>query len=371
MLIKKIYIAGVRNLKPVQLNLHPEINVFIGTNGSGKTSFLEGIFFLALGRSFRTNKFNNIINFNHDFAVVAATYGSKTANKQIRINAVKYKNQEKISKVGGAVARNSQVAMLAPTQIINEETSKLIFKEPEVRRKFLDWLVFYSNEKYHHVWREFNKILQQRNMLLKNPSANFIATLANFDKVFVDLADKIKVARQAVWQKFEQVWLNVFNDFGLEFEIKPKISLFHGWNGDLSEKLLINREVDLKFKLTHHGPHKADLQFVINGKPAKDVLSRGQGKILSLAMMLARSRFIKTIAEREDFISVMLIDDLCSELDDVNVKRMMQELFDLKDDLQIFITGTDKNKLLQVLPVNKCNWFEVNDGWVKDNETST
>lgn len=362
MLIKKIYIDGVRNLKQSQLDFHPEMNVFVGANGSGKTSLLESIFFLALGRSFRTNRFNNIVRFDNDFVVVSAIYSDKAKNKQIKISTSKHKNQEKISKIGGAVSVNSQIAALTPTQIIHDETSKLIFKEPDVRRKFLDWLVFYSNKNYQHLWREFKLALYQRNMLLKKSQLKLMPILNSIDEVFVGLSEKIKIARQNVWESFGRVLVRVFDDLEIGVEIKPEISLFHGWNGDLLEKLIETREIDLKFGVTHRGPHKADLKFVVNGKAAKEVLSRGQGKVLSLAMILARSLFIRTAAERECFTSVLLIDDLCSELDDVNVGKIIQKLFCLRDDLQIFITGTDKNKLLKVLPADRCSWFEICDG---------
>ncbi len=368
MLVREIHIYGVRNLEQVKLKLHPGINVFVGANGSGKTSLLEGVYFLALGRSFRTSRLNNLISFYNDFASVSAIYSDKSCNKQIKISSVKYKNQEKTSKIGETKAERSDVATLTPTQIIHEGSSKLIFNEPDGRRKFLDWLVFYSHKDYQHLWREFNRALQQRNNILKKSEPNFVGMLNNLDKVFVSLSEKIKLARQDVWSKFENVWVESFNNLGLNLLVKPQIKLFSGWDGDLLELLAENRNIDQRMGFTGCGPHRADLQFIVQGKAAKDVLSRGQGKALSLAMILARSRFIKMTAERDDLVSVLLIDDLCAELDDVNADKIIRCLFDWQNDLQVFITGVDQNRLKNVLPKERCKWFKVSEGAIVEME---
>ncbi len=362
MLIESIKIDGVRNLRYTELHFSPGVNAFFGANGGGKTSILESIYFLAVGRSFRSVKTNNLISFNSDYAKVMATLSDKNLNQHIKVGSLKTKNQDKISEIAGGVVSGADIAMLAPIQLMNDESSRLVFKEPDLRRKFLDWLVFYTKNNYHNLWRDFNRALKQRNNILKKPDAQVMTILSPLDAVFADLSEKIKIARQSVWHKFEPIWQQMFDNLGLDSGIKPEIRLFHGWSGDLRAKLAENINHDLKFRTTGCGPHRADLLFLINGVAAKDVLSRGQGKVLSLAMVLARAKFIKINAEREGFVSILLIDDLSAELDEANIKKIIQGLLSLKKDVQICITGTGKEALLDIWSDKECCWFHVVGG---------
>ena len=103
MLIKHLYIDGVRNLEKLNLQLAPNVNVFVGLNGSGKTSLLESVYFLALGRSFRAAHVDSIIGFDKTFATASAVYSDQNF-QQIKISTTKHKNKEKTSKIGGAQA---------------------------------------------------------------------------------------------------------------------------------------------------------------------------------------------------------------------------------------------------------------------------
>lgn len=370
MFIQNIRIEGFRNLNVNnKLELHPNLNIFIGSNGSGKSSFLESIYFLALGRSFRTNKANNIISFNHDFAAVYATYGDQIASEKIKISCIKYYNKNKLNKIGGAMATNLEVANLTPTQFINDETSKLIFKEPELRRKFLDWLSFYADKGYQLVWKKFQIILHQRNKFLKKicltkayQNSEMIKILDNIDLLFVELAQQIALFRQAIWDKFKKVWLQVIKDFNINEPLITELKLFNGWSGDLRQQLLNHRELDLQKGFTHYGPHKADIQFKINGKLAKDVLSKGQGKLAAVALILARTKFIKDFLSSSRFISVLLIDDLSSELDDDNIDKILTAISFYKDNLQIFITSTEHRRIYNILSPKEAKWFKVSKG---------
>ena len=143
-----------------------------------------------------------------------------------------------------------------------------------------------------------------------------------------------------------------------------EIRLFDGWTGSLLQQLRANRATDLKFGSTSCGPHKADLRVLVDNTLAKEILSRGQGKVLSMAMILSRAKFITTMADRADFVSVLLVDDLCAELDDMNIKRLVKALCALTANVQVFITGADKNKLLAVLPKDRSFWFGVGHGQV-------
>ena len=361
MLIKQLNIEGFRNLEQVTLSLDPNLNIFVGLNGSGKTSLLESIGFLVLGRSFRLSRLDSLIGFNQPFAAVSAIYYDRSS-QQIKINTIKYKNQEKTNKIGGGFASLLQIAQLAPTQIVHESSSTLIFAEPEGRRKFLDWIVFYANEGYHDLWREFNRVLQQRNSLLKQHNHAMFSVIKEIDKVFVVLAEKIKAMRDAVWRVFFDVWDRCFLELDFDINIKPEIKLVHGWEGDLLHALVANLQSDLKQGFTSVGPQRADLKFFINHKKAKDILSRGQGKAVTLSLILARALFLNRVSGSLNTGSVLLIDDLCAELDNVNGKKITDFLTNPNYKLQVFITGINEAELLKVLPKSYGQWFNIQQG---------
>jgi DNA replication and repair protein RecF len=365
MLLKELSITNLRNLKTMNLQFHPKINVLCGANGSGKTSILESIYFLATGRSFRTSKANNLINFNHKFMAINAKYTDQHLRQEIKISVIKASDEDKVGKIGGAIANTAQIATLIPTQIINDSTSNLIFKEPDIRRKFLDWIVFYSNQNYHALWKNFNKSLQQRNKLLKLRFGKTNKILDQSDQVFVALAENIANVRHKVWQAFKIVYQEMINNLDLDHMLYPEIELKQGWQGDLLAKLVGNYANDSKLGATGYGPHKADLKIFINEHPAKNVVSKGQGKVLALALMLARAQFITHIAEREDFASVLLVDDLYAELDQANMHKMIKAMLELTEHVQIFITAIDERKLFGVLPRESSSWFVVDQGAIK------
>lgn len=361
MLLKSIRLSNVRNLATTRLWLHPKVNVFVGPNGSGKTSILEVVYFLATGRSFRTSKSNSVINYQQQFLAINADCSNNLLNTNAKISILKHTQQDKVNKIGANMATTAQIAALIPTQIVNDGISNLIFKEPEGRRKFLDWLVFYAKDNYHAIWKSFNKVLHQRNKLLKEYKPD-LKILDQLDKIFFDLSSRVAQAREEVWTAFWPVWTQTMIELELEQEIYPTADLIKGWKGNLFEQLSSNRCGDLKLGSTNCGPHKADLCLLIKHKPAKEVLSRGQGKLLSLSLIIARAKFITQISEREDFVSILLIDDLRSELDDKNAAKIIQSMLGLTEHVQLFVTAINKDPLLRMVPGNVCHWFSIEDG---------
>jgi DNA replication and repair protein RecF len=366
MLIDSLQLRGVRNLSATKMFFHPQVNLFCGPNGSGKTSLLESIHFLSLGRSHRTSLQNTVIKTTEQFAAIFAAYQNVAKTKKITIKTIKHREQERKAYLGGGISTKPEIAGLLPVQIINDESSKIIFKEPETRRKFIDWIVFYANKKYQTLWKEFNRALQQRNFLLKQPKqANKNAILQQLDQVFVDLALQLQEARSRVWQDFLISLENSFTCLQLNLPENPTITLFPGWSGDLSQNLLNNRDLDIKTRTTHCGPHRADLQIKLQGQQAKHLLSRGQGKSLAIAMIFARALFVEKLCCEGDNSSIMMIDDLGAELDQNNFFRIVQGLKQLKGRIQVFITGTDKQQLLGHFEGEEYKMFSVNAGRIE------
>lgn len=361
MIIQQININSIRNIKNIKIKLSPKTNVFVGLNGSGKTSLLESISFLTLGRSFRTNNLDKIISFDSTVAAVSAVF-SDQASQQIKVSAAKHRHQEKIKQIGGSLAKTTEIARLAPTQIIHEGSSKLIFADSFERRKFLDWLIFYVKKEHQILWQEFNRALIQRNTLLKERKTGASRVLKELDKIFIELSEKIATVRQKTLDDFKEVWEQCFFELAFPSVIKPKVSLFHGWEKNLADSLALRYHLDIKQGFSNCGPHRADLIFTVENKLAKEVLSRGQGKSITLTLILARAIFLNKIQGRTNSSSVLLIDDLCSELDHVNGKKIIDFLFNSKNNLQVFITGIDQDSLLKLIPSKDGRWFFLENG---------
>ena len=197
MLIKNIYLESFRNYQSEKIELNNNINVFFGNNAQGKTNILEALYFSALGRSFRTFKENELIMFNKNIAKIKIEYEkkgrenlieielNKNSKKVIRLNKIKLnKNSELIG--------NLNIVIFSPDDII------ILKQAPALRRKFLDILISQLKPNYVHILAEYNKVLDQRNAMLKSRNTE---TIEIWDEQLATFAEKIYDYRKTYIEK--------------------------------------------------------------------------------------------------------------------------------------------------------------------------
>jgi DNA replication and repair protein RecF len=193
------------------------------------------------------------------------------------------------------------------------------------------------------TWRRLQKIIKQRNSVLKRDKINY-SDLRAWDSEFVPLSKKINILRRQVFEDYKQCFFdknNRFNELGFNIDI----SYNAGWNEDedFADVLEAGFLRDSRAGFTNSGPHRADLRFKIGSQLASDVLSRGQEKSLICSLHIAQAFLF---SEKTNKSCVFLVDDLLAELDVDNAKKLSAALISLNS--QVFVTGIYKDNLLSV-----------------------
>jgi DNA replication and repair protein RecF len=348
--IKRLQINNLRNIEHLSLEgFSPSANLFYGENGSGKTSLLEAISLLGLGRSFRSHKISSLIKHNQQQLTVFAELETNGSVQSLGLQKNKQDKSTLIRINGETAPSAASLAQLLPLQIINADSFQLVEGTPLQRRRFLDWMVFHVKHDFIVLWRNVQRVTKQRNSMLKHDKISR-SQLESWNSEFIKLSEAIHGLRQSVFDAFLENFSQFHEAFPSLRGSEISITYNPGWNLDegLAQVLESDFERDSRDGFTHHGPHRADIRFRILGKPVADVLSRGQEKVLICALYIAQTQLHKQFTERS---SVFLIDDLLAELDITNARYLVEQLIHL--DAQFFVTGIDKENLLSAWSIDK------------------
>ena len=359
MSLQQLSIQRLRNLHQVELHFDVGINLFYGLNASGKTSVLEAIHMLALGRSFRSLKLASVIAQGHTdcllFAKVKSPQGVSNAlgmtrrldgNHSVRLNG------ENLSSV-------ADLATLLPIQLIDPNSSSLIEAGPSVRRQYLDWGVYHHNPNFFSLWKQAQRLLKQRNSALKRGIMS-ADVRASFDPGLVQAAEQLNGLRAAYLRLLEPVFFKLLS--GLVDLPDLKLGYYSGWcaNRNYADILEETLARDLQLGYTQRGPQRADIKFTLSGVNAVERLSRGQQKLVVIALKLAQGKLLSELEGRK---CVFLVDDLAAELDWSHRREICQQLINLKT--QVFVTGVGPNELKDCWPNEaKIKMFHVKHGQV-------
>ncbi|MDR3490505.1 MAG: DNA replication/repair protein RecF [Gammaproteobacteria bacterium] len=349
-------VVDFRNILSIEFDpLSVGFNFIYGLNGSGKTSLLESIYYLSRGRSFRSSAISRIIRREtNKFRVVAQIRTNEGQLYPVGIER-QLQGDLKIRIAGKDVHSAAELAHLIPVQLINSHCYNLLDAGPSFRRKFLDWGVFYLNNAFLRVWRDYGLALKQRNAALRKFRPQ--KELDSWSKELANHAARLNEFRQ----DYIQLLLPLLNDTlpqllnvsGLEMTYLP------GWDDaqDYYELLSASYGKDSQLGHTQFGPHRADLKITINNISAKDILSRGQQKLFVCAMMLAQGALLQKGVNKKP---IYLIDDLPAELDKVSRSNLIALLS--KQETQIFVTAVEKSALSDSLSTVPVKMFHVEHG---------
>ncbi|ENU93420.1 DNA replication/repair protein RecF [Acinetobacter vivianii] len=338
MQITRLNIERVRNLKAVALNELQPFNIFYGSNGSGKTSILESIHLLATGRSFRTHIPKHYIQYEADDAIVFAQSASE------RIGMQKLASGEQLIKVNGdTIATQGQLAKLLPLQHIDPQSTDIIDHGAKPRRQLLDWLMFHVEPEFYFAWQYYSRALKQRNSLLKTRRNLNLADLEPWNKMLSDYGEILHSQRVGIVEQWNQFFQEDLQQLlpNLEIELEYHAG-FHTEQG-LLQDLIQQHQRDQERRYTEYGPHRADLRLKTPYGNADDVLSRGQKKLLIMALKLSQIAMLHA-SNKE---TVVLLDDLTAELDLAAQQRLIERLSQLGS--QVFMTTLDHTSVLKHL----------------------
>jgi DNA replication and repair protein RecF len=332
------------------------INVFLGNNGSGKTSLLEAIYILSIGRSCRTRSLKNVIQFGQShFQIVAKS------EHAIPIG-IRYEkaNSQLIARLNSEpVKRLSELAYQLPLQYIPANCHQIFEQGPAYRRQLLDWGLFHVEPQFNFYAQSYKKLIQQRNAAIKAKQSDEEITL--WDRHYCDYGERIAELRSkqldSLCASFHEIFTEICPEY-IDAEIAYKYK--KGWiKDDLADSLQQGLGRDKKLQYSKEGPHAADWLFVINDIHPAELLSRGQQKLYFIALALSQAKLVNMQNKSQSIMPILLIDDLSSELDIVHQELVMHVLS--KQELQCFISTTD-TRVASLRESEKMKVFHVEQG---------
>lgn len=359
--VKSLKLKDYRNYRDLYIEFNSGVNVFIGDNAQGKTNILESVYYCSISKSHRTNKDKELIRFGADRADISLYVEKERINKTIDINILKDGkksidvNSIKIKKVSDLFGTLNSV-MFSP------EDLKIIKESPEQRRRFLDIELCKMSKKYYYNLVQYNKVLNQRNALLKSNYMNY-DILDVYDEELSKFGAEVIKYRLEYLDKINKYGKQIHMDitFGkeqIEFIYSSNIKDFTSIKENIYNKLIEKRKDDVIRRFTTVGPHRDDFLVKINNNDVKNFGSQGQQRTAVLTIKFAS---IEVIKETTGEYPVLLLDDVLSELDQ---KRQGYILNSVKN-IQTIITCTD------ALDINKSfkeniKIFKVNNGLVEE-----
>ena len=351
MKINALQIENFRNLESVQLTPNPVLNFIVGDNGAGKTSILESMVVLSRGRSFRTTQASELIGpVGPTFRVFAET--ERVHGKNSRLGLERSGKQWRARKNGQDLSQISQLTRSLPLVLMEPNSHLLVNGAPDVRRRFLDWGVFHVEQSFLELWRKFSKTLRQRNAALRQGDREVIESL---DEILSQLGSQLSLLREEYSRAVSKKACDIVSELSAALS-EMTIEYQNGWgSGTYIEALEQYRGRDMERGNTSQGPHRADLVLMTGNAHARAVLSRGQQKILSAALLLAQAEILKSSGEPP----LVLLDDLASEFDGVHFKRVLAKFIETGG--QVWVTGTAKPE-----PSDSCTVFHVKHGAVHE-----
>ncbi|MGL5381552.1 DNA replication/repair protein RecF [Clostridium sp.] len=357
MYIKKLQMLNYRNYKMLDINLGKNVNVFMGDNAQGKTNILEAMHYCAFAKSHRTSKDRELIYWNSDNAYISVTVGRERLDKRIDISILKDGrkairiNKVKVTKIGELFG-NFNVVMFSP------EDLKIIKDSPGIRRKFIDMELCQLNSRYYYNLVQYNKVLNERNMLLKNRDIDE-EILEIYDIQLVKYGYDIIIDRLNYMDKLNLYGKEIHNDISsgkedIEFKYISTIRDLNNVEDNFYQLLKKNRKKDIEKRITSIGPHRDDFSVLINDVDTKSFGSQGQQRSAVLTIKFSSLKIIKELTGE---YPVLLLDDVLSELDFSRKRYVLRTI----REIQTVITCTGIEDLTDYLD-ERSKVFKVKDG---------
>ncbi len=354
MYLEKITILNYRNISELSLELSPRMNVFTGKNGVGKTNFLDAVYYLSFCKSF--SNFSDALNirFKQDFFLLDGLYAKNDAQEHI-VCSLK-KSQKKIFKRNKiAYKKLSEHIGLLPLVLISPADSILITGGSEERRKFIDGVISQFDREYLNNLLKYNRILSQRNTLLKDFASNKTFQTEILDVYNLQLStlgDSIYAVRNAFIKDLIPVFQHLYEQISggnerVHIEYLSKLSEM-----PMYELLMQSIEKDKVMQYTTKGIHRDELSFKLSGYALSKLGSQGQQKSFLLALKLAQYVYIQNITKIKP---LLLLDDIFDKLDAERVQNLIATvgLSHRKTSEisfgQIFITDTHLERMKTIL----------------------
>jgi len=336
MIIETLNLENFRNYESLNINFDEKYNIIYGDNAQGKTNILEAIYMCGTSKSHRNSKDKEVIKFGKDEAHIKLCL--RKNNNPVKIDVHIKKNKSKGIAINGLpIKRVSELFGIINVICFSPEDLKIIKNGPSERRRFIDIELCQINKLYVYNLVNYNKVINQRNNLLKELSFDnnkyLYETIDVWDEQLLNYGNEIIKIRK----KFIDNLNEVINDIHREItDDREKIVIKYEpsvTDKNFAYELKRNRDRDLKYKATTIGPHRDDLGFFINDTDIRYYGSQGQQRTAALTLKLSEISLVRDMIKDNP---VLLLDDVMSELD----RNRQEKLSSVIKNVQTIITCT-------------------------------
>ena len=347
MIIKSIELAYYRNYDSLNMQFDSGTNILYGDNAQGKTNILEAIFVSATTKSHKGSKDREIVNFSKEEAHIRTYLEKEGVETRIDMHLRKSKSKG-IAIDGQKIKKAADLLGLCNVVFFSPEDLGIIKNGPAERRRFVDMELCQLDSFYLYNLNNYNKIINQRNKLLKDLYFNqgLKETLNIWDSQLVSFGSKIIERRKIFADQLCEIIGEIHSKLSggkedLVVKYEPNVTV-----EDFETKMRDNQEKDIKFKLTSCGPHRDDFSFIVNGIDIRKYGSQGQQRTAALSLKLSEIELVKKMTKDTP---VLLLDDVLSELDSNRQNYLLNSI----GNIQTIITCTGLDEFIN-------NRFEIN-----------
>jgi DNA replication and repair protein RecF len=362
--LQSLSLVNFKNLAEAELAFSPRINCFVGDNGVGKTNLLDAIHYLCLCKSYFNPVDTQNIRHDQEFAMIQGTFSMNGKTDEILCSI--HHNRNKIFKHNKKeYERLAQHIGLYPVVMISPEDAALILEGSEERRKFLNSVISQYNKSYLEDMIHYNKLLSQRNRLLKdfgNALRFDEEMLRVYDEQMLPVAMRIFGLRAEFTEKMIPIFQEYYHQIAPDNELVDLQYQSQLTDHDFALLLKNSREKDRVMQYTTQGIHKDDLILRLNDHPLKKTGSQGQQKTFLVTLKLAQFDFIREMNKARP---ILLLDDVFDKFDESRVRQIIRLVSD-EHFGQIFITHTDESKMQSILEEMDTDFrlFHVSQGGI-------
>ncbi len=364
MILEQLSLLNYKNIEQAQLTLSPNVNCLIGANGQGKTNVLDAIYFLSFGKSATALTDGACVRHDAEFMMLQGKYRSALMEEEEISCGIKRGQRKRMRRNDKEYKRLSEHLGVIPLVMLSPADEQLVSGGSEERRRFMDIVLSQVSPNYLAALIRYNKSLQQRNAMLKQddePDARLFEVLE--EMMSMDAA-VIYQERQAFVRDFVPIFQGMYARFcNAASEEVDILYDTHASRGELLPILVRDRAKERIVGYTLHGPHKDNLELLMNNHQVRREASQGQTKTFFIAMKLAQFLYLKSVGEHRT--PILLLDDIFDKLDAGRVACIVDYVSG--DDFeQIFITDTNREHLDSILAATHREYklFEVKGGEV-------
>lgn len=359
MRLRQLAVSNFRNISSLRIEPGERFNLFYGLNGQGKTNLLEAIHLLGSPRSFRAARLPELIRHGEPISQVNGTVESNGIRNQMRLLLEAAGRRVEID--SKAIHRASELHGKLNTVVFSPDDSGMVRMGPETRRRYMDRAVYMSDLGYLHSWHDYQRILKQRNVLLKSSDRSGLdiwtekladtgADVIERRIRFVAVLDRKLRKHYATISGNSETCGISYRPEGVRSTEREQI------RNELIELFQRHERSDERYGTTTAGPHRDDLTFLLEERSLKSFGSQGQQKSFVMSLKMAEMDNLMDIFGESP---LLLLDDMSSELDAGRNRNLLEFL--IARDIQVFITTTERSPvLLEAAP--HCAVFRVEDG---------